>query len=72
MGAIGVRVPFLIGHTILLLEGNVHQRLEAFETRLNTITTGTGLILERPLLADILQDRGSDVGTSQRGCRSFG
>ena len=41
---------------------------------------GAGLILERarerrreerPVLADVLPDRGLDVPTSQRGCRLF-
>ena len=69
------------GHPFLCLKGDVHERLQVAETERGAVAPGAGLILERPgegrceerpLLADVLPDRGLDVATSQRGRRSFG
>jgi hypothetical protein len=68
------------GDPLLRLKGHIHERLQVVETERGAVTPGTGLVLERPrkggceeraLLADILPDRGLDIPTSQRRCRSF-
>ena len=66
---------------LLCLEGHIHEGLEVVETERGAVAPGIGLIPEwaregrceeLSLLADVLLDRGLDVPTSQRGCRSFG
>lgn len=76
-----VSLSALSNHSLLCLEGDIHQRLQVIETEGGAVVPGTGLILEGPrecrgeewaLLTDILPDRGLDVATSQSGSRAFG
>ena len=69
------------GDPLLLLEGDIHERLEVGETELSAVSPCTGLILERTrkgrrkeraLLAHILLDPRLDDPTSRRGRQSFG